>query len=81
MDKKIEKLIHKQCIICDEDNYNVLDLHRIKFGGKYTKNNTVVLCCSCHRKVHSGQIVIDKKYNSTKGTVLHYFIGEKEYYK
>lgn len=82
--KQIRKLIAGKCFFCDSDEYEILDLHRIIQGcqgGTYNEANTVVCCCSCHRLVHAGKIIIDKKYNSTKGPLLHYFIEGKEYYK
>lgn len=73
-----------KCQICDENNYELLDVHRIipgSEGGKYTEHNVVCLCCKCHRKVHSGDIKIDRKYFSTKGFVLHYFEDNEEFWK
>lgn len=78
------KLVERKCQICDEDNYDLLDAHRItpgSEGGKYTKHNTVCLCSNCHRKVHAGLITIDGKFESTKGTVLHYFIDGEEFWR
>jgi len=77
------KKLDRKCQICKEDDYNLLDAHRIKpgaEGGIYSDNNTTTLCCKCHRKVHSGQIVIEGKYQSTKGMVLHYFINGEEFW-
>lgn len=78
------KLTSKSCYICEEDNYSLLDVHRIlpgSEGGKYSKFNSICLCCKCHRKCHSGDIVIDRKYNSSKGVILHYFEDGKEFWK
>lgn len=83
IDKKINKKAVGKCVICGEKDYSVLDNHRIKpgcEGGKYTKNNVCVLCSNCHRKVHSGDIVIHRYYNSTTGRVLHVEIGGEEFY-
>jgi len=82
-DMRRPKLINKQnkkrhegkCHFCSENDYDLLDVHRItegKDGGKYTDHNTVTACACCHRKIHSGRIVIDRWYQSTGGRVLHY---------
>lgn len=85
INKVIKKKIDKKCYFCGQDDYSVLDCHRIipgEEGGKYTEHNTVTACSNCHRKVHSGQIKIDRKYFSTSGNwVLHYWIGEEEIWK
>lgn len=76
IDKKIKKLIDKKCKFCGENEYCVLDVHRIIpgcEGGIYSENNTVTSCGNCHRKIHDGKIKIDRKYLSTSGWVLHYF--------
>jgi len=81
MQKKIKKKVDKKCYFCNEDDYNLLDVHRILPGeknGKYTQNNTVVCCANCHRRIHAGQIKIDRWCLSTKGRVLHYFMEGEE---
>jgi len=73
INKKIYKLAAGACRICGETNYTVLDTHRIVPGaenGKYSKSNTVCICCACHRKVHAGEITIDKYYKTTAGEKL-----------
>ena len=67
------KRISKKCRICGEDDYTLLDVHRIvpgKDGGKYTNWNSVTLCCKCHRLVHGGNIKIKGWHNSTAGKIL-----------
>lgn len=86
INKKFKKLSDKKCFFCECDNYNLLDVHRIvpgSNGGSYSLWNVLCLCCSCHRLVHSGKIIIDKKYHSTsgRGCVLHYFIDGMEFWK
>lgn len=78
-----QKLKHlaKQCAICGEDKYALLDVHRIRAGEKYDKFNAIPLCVLCHRKAHSGEIEIDRKYESTTGIVLHYFVNGEEIWK
>lgn len=71
MDKKVFKLSAGKCRICGEDEYDVLDVHRIlpgKFSGKYKKGNVVALCAVCHRKAHSGSIEIDRYYFCSDGS-------------
>ena len=79
-----KKRIEKKCHFCGEENYNVLDAHRIipePGGGKYTDDNTVCVCCLCHRRIHAEEIVVDRWYNSTKGKVLRYFENDQEFWK
>ena len=82
MNKKIKKKREKSCHICKEDNYNLLDVHRIEWGKTYSTNNTVVLCVNCHRKVHCNppEIIIDRWHLSSNGRVLHYFVEGTEYF-
>lgn len=83
INKKHKKLVDEKCCFCGEDDYCLLDSHRIvegKDGGEYTKFNTLTVCCKCHRKIHAEQITIDKKYYSTKGWLLHYFIDGEEFW-
>ena len=69
--EKKKRLIGK-CSICGDDNYSILDCHRIEPGSKYTEWGILVLCSNCHRKVHAEQIKILGKYNSTGGVVINY---------
>lgn len=60
----------EHCFFCGEDDYALLDVHRIiegANGGEYTEANSLVVCSNCHRKVHDGQIRIAGKFKSTKG--------------
>jgi len=78
------KRVYKACHICGERNYDLLDVHRITpgaEGGEYRKHNTICTCCKCHRKIHAGEIIVEGKYNSTKGEVLHYFENGEEFWK
>jgi len=75
--QQIKKLVEKVCYFCGEDDYNLLDVHRIlegANGGTYHDRNTVCVCSKCHRKIHSGRIKIHGKYMSTgkKLWVLHF---------
>jgi 5-methylcytosine-specific restriction endonuclease McrA len=68
--KKDYKKVSGSCRICGEEQYELLDVHRIQAGGQYSYANSVSLCCKCHRKVHSGSIIVDKWYMSTAGYLL-----------
>lgn len=74
--KQIKKLVDGSCYFCKESDYDLLDVHRIiegKDGGVYCEMNTITVCCKCHRKIHSGKIVVHRKYTTTLGkVVLHY---------
>lgn len=80
--KQIKKKIDKKCYFCPESDYNLLDVHRIlpgAEGGKYTDWNMLTVCACCHRKCHSGRIVVKGKYYSTSGKyVLHCEIDGEE---
>jgi hypothetical protein len=82
INKVTKKLYDKKCYFCSCEIYDLLDVHRIlegANGGKYTEFNTITVCCLCHRKIHAGIIVIDRKYFSTSGRwVLHYWIDGEE---
>ena len=74
--KQIRKKSEGKCRCCGEDNYDLLDVHRIKEGkdgGAYSYWNTVVICTSCHRKQQAGQIKIVAWLNSTAGRLLQWF--------
>jgi len=73
IDKKINKQLAGCCRICKEDDYALLDNHRIQegsHGGRYTKFNVVVLCSNCHRRVHDKQIEIDRYVLATNGRYM-----------
>lgn len=73
--KKIRKLAAGRCYICGEDNYNALNVHRIKHGehgGTYKMDNITVLCANCHAKHHAGVITVVGWFNSSKGRVLNW---------
>lgn len=80
--QQIKKLVEKKCYFCGEDNYDLLDAHRIipgEEGGKYHDHNILVVCATHHRKIHSGCIVILGKHYSTLGRwLLHYVENGEE---
>lgn len=83
MKKKIMKKIAKECYLCGERDYSLLDVHRIQWGKSYSRNNTVVICIKCHRRIHCypPQIVVFSWLMSTKGRVLHYCENGVEFFK
>ena len=82
INKKNKKLYKKKCFFCDVDDYNLLDVHRIQEGQKYDDFNTLVVCANCHRKIHSSQIKIDRKYKNTSGSwSLRYWSDNQEFWK
>lgn len=79
IDKKAKKKNDGKCYFCQENDYDLLDVHRIKEGangGRYTEFNTITVCVACHRKVHAGKIQVFRKYYSTGGWILHYINEE-----
>lgn len=90
---KKKKLVNKQafkkgagkCHFCGEDEYELLDTHRIvpgSDGGTYHELNILPLCALCHRKTHSDIIKIDRKYFKSDGTwVVHYWENGVEFWK
>lgn len=70
IDKKAKKLHEGKCRFCEVSDYSLLDVHRIvegADGGRYTEGNCVVVCSNCHRRVHAGEIKIDRFFYSTSG--------------
>lgn len=67
--KKPEKVA---CEVCGEKDKNVLDLHHIipRTEPECTNSgmNLAVLCSTCHRKVHLGNLKILGVYPSTSKT-------------
>ncbi len=78
--QQVKKHIDGECFVCKENKYELLDAHRIIEGGTYDYRNVVILCASCHRRVHCGEIKFDKKYNSTNGLLLHWWLSDREYW-
>lgn len=82
INKVSKKRVEGKCIFCGLDDYALLDCHRIQpgeEGGEYTESNTIVACANCHRRIHDGQIVVDRKYPSTSGSfVLHFWENGEE---
>lgn len=86
-----KKLFHKQgykhlqelCFFCGEDDYSSLQCHRIIAGGIYNQQNVLTVCASCHCKIHSGKIKIDRKYDQMPSPFykVHYWIDEEEFWK
>lgn len=56
------------CQICGEKD-SKLEVHHIQFrskGGSNMMDNLVTLCRDCHKQIHSGGLVFDKKIKSFK---------------
>ena len=56
------------CQICGEKDTR-LEVHHIQFrskGGSNMMDNLVTLCLDCHKQIHSGGLVFDKKIKSFK---------------
>jgi hypothetical protein len=83
VNKIAKKMFDKCCFFCKESNYALLDVHRIvpgSDGGTYTEFNSLTVCANCHRRIHCGDISIDRKYNSTGVSLwtLHCWIDDEE---
>lgn len=72
--KQCKKHLDGECLVCKEKRYTLLDAHRIIEGGTYHPINVVTLCVKCHRLTHTGEIRFDRKYLSTHGLLLHWFL-------
>lgn len=63
------------CAFCKEDDYDLLDAHRIfegQEGGTYHWVNMLTTCALCHRKVHTGKIKILGNHPGMAGWYVHY---------
>lgn len=81
------KKLHEKCFFCGESNYSALQVHRILKGennGEYDFFNAIVLCSSCHSKIHGEDpvIIIDRKYTQApkSSLVVHFWHKNKEYW-
>jgi len=77
--KQIRKLFDGECFFCGEDDYDLLDAHRIiegKDGGKYNWWNTLATCSKCHRKIHSGRIKISGKHPCSSGKYVIIYVED-----
>ena len=69
------------CNICNESI--AVDKHHIQsicYGGITKEWNICKICPNCHRKVHTGKIIIEGWYSSTLSTgrvLIHRLKGEK----
>jgi len=78
VNKPAFKRKYRKCAICEQDRYELLDVHRIVEGQEYSEGNCVVLCANCHRRHHTGLIKIREKRHSSLGYVLIYEINGQE---
>jgi len=77
--KQIKKLVDGKCKFCNENDYSLLDVHRIiegKDGGEYHEMNTITVCALCHRKIHAGKIIVHRKHTTTLGLIILHYVGE-----
>lgn len=86
INKQSHKNLYKYCFFCGETDYCTLECHRIIHGkdsGAYNFENVLVLCGNCHSRVHSSEIVIDRKYKQLGSPVykVHYWINGEEFWK
>ena len=76
LSKKSFKRRCGKCHICGEKEYKLLDVHRWrvegKDGGKYSNDNCLCVCVSCHRLIHANSIKIIGIFNSSCGKLLNY---------
>lgn len=54
---KVARDLPQFCAICKTDSH--LQAHRKIKNGEYTKENVILLCPKCHKRVHSGVETID----------------------
>jgi len=79
--KQMWKRTDKKCCFCGESDYDLLDSHRVlpgSEGGKYRRGNSLTTCSNCHRKIHSGRIVVLGKHLSSAGMVVIYLEDGRE---
>ena len=82
INKKAFKKRARKCQICEENDFDLLECHRINPGKEYSNNNCVCLCTKCHTLRHRNRIKILGWKNSSKGKLLHYFDEQnKEHFK
>lgn len=84
--KQIKKLVDKKCYFCDENDYELLCVHRIRYDlpknqNKYTEGNMITVCIKHHNMIHNKEIKIDKFYTTTLGkNILHYWYHDMEFW-
>lgn len=68
-----------KCEVCHDITF--LDghhIHSISLGGSNEPFNRVKLCGTCHKEVHNGEIIIEGRFETTRGnTVVWHRKGEK----
>jgi len=62
--------MEESCEICKSivhcDNHHI---HSLSKGGKDTPGNKCRLCPNCHRKVHTGKIIIEGRFATSNGII------------
>jgi hypothetical protein len=80
--KKHFKKRAKKCEICGEEDFDLLNCHRIKEQKEYSNNNCACLCVTCHTLVHRDRIQVFQRKNSSAGKLFHYIDESgKEHFK
>jgi len=46
-----------KCAVCGWGKATC-DVHRVRAGGAYSKDNTLTLCPNCHRMAHEGKLTL-----------------------
>lgn len=62
----------ENCEIC-ENEFTSLDTHHIKsrkFGGTNDDRNICRICPNCHRLIHTGEIIVEGRYDSCSGNIV-----------
>lgn len=84
--KQIHKKVFPSCFFCGNPEAHRIDAHRIipgAEGGRYVEPNILSACANCHRDIHEGVIVVDRKYRTSRGGVwiVHYWKSGEEFWK
>lgn len=60
-----------KCEICQKiDNLEEHHIQSKSKGGKNNKSNIAIICCSCHRKIHIGSVVVIGRFLTDEGYKL-----------
>jgi len=67
---KIDRCEIKECRnLISLDNHHI---HSLSKGGPDIKWNKCKICPNCHRNVHSGNLIIEGRFDSTGGNIIVY---------
>lgn len=63
--------MNKYCEVCNtEVKCDIHHIHSIGLGGKDIESNKCRICPNCHRKVHTGDIILEGRYSTTNGVMV-----------